>query len=176
MGRRKVHREPIDAIAKFWRNVEVRGPDECWRWTGRTDRDGYGRFCVRRKTRGAHRIAFTDSQGEDIDSLHSTVLVCHSCDTPCCCNPAHLFTGTSLDNNRDRTEKGRSAKGADQHLSKLDDSRVRRIRELSEKGFMQVELALMFGVTQGTIGKILRGETWKHVLRRVRRTKVKPSA
>lgn len=33
--------------------------------------------------------------------------VLHTCDNPPCCNPAHLYRGTALDNARDRDTRGR---------------------------------------------------------------------
>ena len=29
---------------RFWKNIEVKGPDECWEWNGQRDRYGYGKF------------------------------------------------------------------------------------------------------------------------------------
>lgn len=49
-------------------------------------------------------------------------------------------------------------------LSKLDDDKVREIRKLYEnKNITQIELCDLYNVSLGTIGKVLRKETWKHV-------------
>ena len=80
------------------------GEDECWEWTKRKDRDGYGRV------RGylAHRIAFTVHTGRQPQDY-----VCHTCDNPGCVNPKHLWEGTNSDNMHDMSHKKRG-RGQDQ--------------------------------------------------------------
>jgi hypothetical protein len=53
--------------------------------------------------------------------------------------------------------------GATHHRAKLTDEKVREIRRLHEAGFMQIELAAMYGVSQPAIGYVIRGKLWKHV-------------
>ena len=36
-------------------------------------------------------------------------VICHSCDTPGCCNPEHLWKGTYKQNSQDMAKKGRHA-------------------------------------------------------------------
>ena len=86
---------------RFWAKVERRGGDECWLWLGACDSAGYGR--TTKAAIPAHRLAWELTFGEDPGDL----FVCHHCDNPPCCNPAHLFLGTSGDNSRDSVAKGR---------------------------------------------------------------------
>ncbi len=90
---------------RFWSRVDK--TDKCWVWTGKPDKDGYGHLRVGEKKVGVHRFSYMLHHGDIPEGL----FVCHQCDNPSCCNPAHLFLGTALDNNRDRTSKGRSATG-----------------------------------------------------------------
>lgn len=85
-------------------------PDEkgCQLFTGRTDKDGYGRITWYSKNRIAHRIIFQEHWGV---MLPRRLCVLHTCDNRLCCNLDHLWLGTVSDNNRDRHLKGRSAKG-----------------------------------------------------------------
>lgn len=99
---------------RFWRYVI---PCEgCWVWTGSADTKGYGMLGTPDYTRPrfangkpryrfdrAHRLSYQIHFGPIPDG----VFVCHTCDNPSCVNPAHLFLGTILDNNRDKTAKGR---------------------------------------------------------------------
>ncbi len=77
----------------------------CVLWTGFADKSGY----VRTHWKGSsgvlvHRIAYEQVHGIFDPSLK----VCHSCDTPNCVNPKHLFLGTQKDNLRDMFAKGRA--------------------------------------------------------------------
>lgn len=78
----------------------------CWIWLGHLDGKGYGQFVRNGKRIGAHRAAWEDHNGQPIPE---GAMVCHSCDTPSCVNPDHLFLGSQLDNMRDAAAKKRLA-------------------------------------------------------------------
>jgi len=78
--------------------------DECWPYTGTTDRFGYGQMTLGKKySFQAHRVAFELANGPIPDGL----IVRHKCDNPPCCNPAHLELGTHYDNAQDKVSRGR---------------------------------------------------------------------
>lgn len=157
--------------ARFAKHLDRSGgASACWVWLGATDPKGYGRFHVSRG-RGssalAHRVAFEMAHG------YLPVVVCHRCDNPPCCNPAHLFGGTRADNNRDMSSKGRhwlqvnpsrAVRGAEHGHAKLTDAAVRAIRaEYSTNGTPQRKIAQDFGVSQRTISKVVNVIGWRHV-------------
>jgi hypothetical protein len=119
-------------------------------WTGRTHPWGYG-------MQGpilAHRVAYEHAHGPIPDGL----LVCHRCDNPPCCNPAHLFAGTPKDNMQDMARKGRSRLGSRARLTTED---VEAIRAACARGTSRRDLGQRFGVTSDHIGQIARGMRWK---------------
>jgi hypothetical protein len=102
------------SAARFWSHVDRSG--SCWPWQAGSDKDGYGKFTITLPRIGkkqrqinirAHRLAYILTQGP----VPREVLVRHTCDTPACCNPDHLLTGTQADNVADRVARGRSAVG-----------------------------------------------------------------
>lgn len=108
---------------RFWSKVDRRGQDECWPWKGRLGA-GYGRFRLGRAgSRSDHpmRVAYALVIGPVPKGLH----VCHRCDNPPCCNPSHLWLGTSQQNTADKMRKGRQAMGPI-HGSKTMPHRVAR--------------------------------------------------
>lgn len=88
-----------DDEARFWSHVDVRGPDECWPWTGRIHDNGYGTVRWNGKTDSPHRASYMIANGSIPDD---TVVdhTCHNGDPLCpsgkdclhrrCTNPAHL--------------------------------------------------------------------------------------
>lgn len=143
---------------RFWGQVDHGDPDECWEWTGYLNPVGYAYFWVATKNGKipAHRVAKMLDEGlKDPSDLPGTV-VRHKCDNPACCNPQHLLTGTQTDNMQDALRRNR----VDRRFSP-DDIRV--IRELSEEGVSQYEIAERYEVTQAMISEIVRGEQYAWV-------------
>jgi len=166
-------------IARFWSKVDKgNGPDDCWIWQAGTNPKGYGNFrlCSPRRKEGAHRIAYKLRYGE----IPEGMCVCHRCDTPRCCNPAHLFIGTQADNAQDRAAKGRGWKpsgersiahlhpevvlrGEAHPMAKLTVAEVRAIRAGYYLGHQtQAAIAKTYGVSRSLIGVIVRGEIWRY--------------
>ena len=87
----------------FFKSVLKLGVDDCWIWQGRKHQEGYGRYSEDGKEWLAHRYSATLVYGE----IPSGNYVCHTCDTPSCVNPNHLFLGSPQDNVDDMMSKNR---------------------------------------------------------------------
>jgi len=125
--------------------------------------------------RRATHIAWELTVGE----LPSNVLMCHTCDTPACVNPSHLFIGNHQINYDDMVAKNRVAKGykfqatmyperrprgVNHPKAKLTEEQVREIRILSANGKTQRHLAKVYGVGKNAIQCIIENKTWRHVV------------
>ncbi|MFA5187096.1 MAG: HNH endonuclease [Patescibacteria group bacterium] len=149
----------------FWRNVNKRGPDDCWEWTGAKNKKGYGlfRYTPRNGLAGtlAHRFVY-EIEREPIPFGEFFIL--HRCNNPGCVNPAHLFMANHEERVRHMSLTGRRARGERHGLSKFTAEQVIEIRALyAAGGISQRELADRHGVCQKTIGEIINGKTWKNV-------------
>src|ERR1044072_2511696 len=118
-------------IYRFWSKVDKDGPihpslGQCWIWSGLVTPLGYGHFRVDGRRTYTHRFSFE----LNIGPIPKGLCVLHSCDNPNCCNPKHLFLGTRLDNNKDRTSKGRDGghKGTKNGKAKLTEKEARAFR------------------------------------------------
>lgn len=146
---------PIEA--RLFAKIDKRGPDECWPWTARSQVEGYGYMTVSTGVNAlAHRKVFELAHGPIPEGLD----VCHHCDNPPCCNPAHLFSGTRTDNVRDSKAKGRHAHGEKHGGAKLTESQVLAIRAANGT---QREIAARFHIGQQTVSGIRQRKRWRHV-------------
>lgn len=173
MSRYVAHpRQWPSAAERLWLHVDKSGgPEACWPWMASRRPSGYGQIAYRGRPIGTHRLAYTLTHGP----IPAGLFVCHSCDNPPCCNPAHLFLGTHADNVADCKSKGRMPTGANHHaqvnparlargerhgMAKLRDADVSEIRSSNKS---HRELAALFGVLPSTVAAIRRGSGWRHI-------------
>jgi len=147
----------------FWSHIAVGKPDECWPWIKSTVR-GYGHFRQKRRDVYAHRRAYELTHQT---TLTSDIVVCHSCDNPACCNPAHLWIGKQSDNLRDCRVKGRhrgpSPEKRATYNCKITPNDVVAIRQRHAAGEKPKSIAESYPLTLNGIHRIIRRETWKIV-------------
>jgi hypothetical protein len=145
----------------------------CLLWTGPVTRGGYGLVSVRSqdrwRTRLVHRVAYEVFIGP----ITSGAQVQHSCNVRHCFEPAHLSLGTVKENAEYMLACGRStrgrvfpdsgARGERNRHAILTEAGVVAIRVRYAAGSItQESLAAELGVLQSTVGRIIRGETWRH--------------
>lgn len=97
-----------NTFSDFWSKIAIKSDDECWLWLFSRDKNGYGYFSFQGKTLKAHKVAYLLTCHGPLQFKYH---ICHSCDNPSCCNPKHLWAGTSQQNTKDRNNKNRQAKG-----------------------------------------------------------------
>lgn len=157
------HRPPLyhSLHEAFWAHCSPGALNSCWEWQGTKVQDGYGHFKYRKKIYKAHRVSYEIHHGPIPKGLQ----VCHTCDNPCCWNPAHLWLGTSADNTADRDRKGRHVPvpGEAQGSSKLTDADVLEIRRLRAAGVKLAEIAAHFGIAYSNVSLIASRKTWRHL-------------
>lgn len=85
----------------------LRKTETCWFCDYKSHNQyGHTTIVTKRKTVPAHRVAYEYWIGPIPDGMY----VLHTCDTPGCVNPSHLFLGTQADNCQDAVSKGRAGR------------------------------------------------------------------
>ena len=128
----------------------------CWIWMKGLTGGGYGRLHTKKGKMDAHRASYIAFHGSIPEGLY----VLHTCDTPSCVNPNHLFTGSQHDNMVDAAYKLRLRHGSNSHMASLTEEQVLEIRARSKEPYFL--LATEYQVTRQTINHIVLGRSWKH--------------
>lgn len=162
-------------VDRFWEKVNK--TDACWLWTAGKRSKGYGAFVWRdgdRTIQGrAHRFSWELHYG----AIPVGLWVLHSCDTPACVRPSHLFLGDAQANVDDMVRKGRHVnggqktpaplchyrRGTSHHAAKLTPSVVRRLRADRAAGMSFSRLATAYGIAIGHVFRIASRRAWAHV-------------
>lgn len=148
--------------ARFWSKVNVGHRTSCWPWARYCKPEGYGQFTLSKGVfTTSSRVAYALARGP----IEELMYICHRCDNPPCCNPAHLFLGTQTDNTNDSVSKGRANRshGEDHRDHKLTAEDVRAIRATPIVYGTRALLARQYGVNLHSIDKVLNGTSWKSV-------------
>lgn len=141
-------------------------PSGCWEWQAVKDGKGYGKVGHSKKDWLAHRLVFNLC----VAPVSPAMLVCHRCDNPACVNPAHLFAGTSSDNLKDMSSKGRHRnpcpRGERKPAPKLSDDAVRDIRRTVSAGVgggVVRRLAEKHGVSASLVSNVIHRHRYASV-------------
>ncbi len=151
----------IEAFNRFMKRVSM--SDTCWIWTGETSANGYGRFWDGEKKLPAHRW----SHGYFIAEVPKGKDACHKCDVRNCVNPAHIFIGSRSENMLDASRKDRlntnTLGGSSNRLAKMSLKDIYKLKyDDSIKDLTQEELGKLFGVSDVTIRRVLRGVAYRY--------------
>lgn len=165
-----------DEINRIWKRIDTTSSTGCWPCDRSKNNYGYPAIKIRRISHtnlGVARLVWIIINGPITDGLY----VLHSCDTPACCRPDHLFLGTHQDNMKDRDKKGRNPGNRSNHVgllkgvgkgelhpgAKLTELDVQMIRLKKLEGYTYKDISRVFGVSPHTVKSICLRKTWSHI-------------
>lgn len=159
----------VSVEQRLWSKVDK--TDTCWLWNGSTNKSGYGWIWNGEKNEAVHRLVFRLYK----TNFDPNLQVLHKCDIRNCVNPNDLFQGTNFDNVQDKVKKGRQWRGGNKGnnkgillgiknpSTKLNISKVLKIRQLLLSGRTENSLATEFNISRGAISAIKYRRTWAYV-------------
>lgn len=151
---------PKSIADRLWSKVQRNGPEECWPFTGNTNK-GYGQLkCVidgKHVQVHAARVAYELEVGPIPEGYE----IDHLCVTANCCNPAHLEPVTHSENMRRVWDRGTHIG----HLSGAAHGRARfteeQVEQIKSSPLSARALARELGCDKSLICRIRNGKTYQ---------------
>lgn len=147
---------------RFWSKIKFGEPNECWEWQAGV-RFKYGAYHLTVDGKEKMAVASRHMYGLIFGGFDKKLFVLHKCDNPPCCNPNHLWLGTTRNNVDDKIEKRRLQWGTQIHTHKLTEDQVRLIRMRLECGDTATSLSKHFGIAISSLCKIGARQNWKYL-------------
>ena len=126
--------------------VQIQG--EHWIFHANTNSKSHPEISFRGKNISAHKASYIAFIGD----IPEGMWVLHRCTVRGCIAPTCLYAGTPQSNAQDMRNAG------NQHCQVLTWNDVLIIRQSNDT---RKQLARRFGISDKTVGKIIRGEIWK---------------
>lgn len=162
----KRHGNPLKRVKlrgeaiKFYREVVLTyDGDECLDWPFTTNGKGYGWVSINGVGKVVPTAVCEEVHGPRPSKKH---VAAHSCGRGHlrCCARAHIRWATYKENSADMVIHGTRPRGERQGSNKLSEKDVLEIYSLKNGSLHQDEVASLYGVGKGQVGKIWRGEQW----------------
>ena len=154
-GRATKHGEVSEYIKKVALTYEG---DECLRWPFSSRGDGRGQVFWGGKLWVASRLVCTLAHGEPPSPKHEAAHSCGKGDEGCV-TKSHLRWATRKENEDDKIIHGTRPSGEGHASSTITKAKALEILQAKGSG-THGEIAIRFGTSKSTVGRILRGELW----------------
>jgi hypothetical protein len=154
---------------RFWSKVNRGLQSECWEWNRSVHvKWGYGQFRWINPANGRNEVARASRVAFWLVFGYFPEMVCHTCDNPPCCNPAHLYAGDAATNGadkaaRNRARGNRNQSGEHNKVAVLTDAMVIEARRRVHEGESRTDVATDLGVLRPTLSYAVSGKTWTHL-------------
>jgi len=116
-----------------------------------TSRGGHQSVALNGKTYQVHHLVITEFVGPRPKGMEC----CHNDGNPANNHISNLRWDTHKSNMRDAINHGAIKTGVDSPFSKVSTEQKERIKRLKELGIMQKTIASMFGLSGGTISRVI---------------------
>lgn len=138
-------------MGDFWTKVDKGAPDVCWPWKGFKKLSGHGLTSLKGRLMHTSRKAWILTRGPIKEGLQ----VLHKCDNAICCNPAHMYLGTRIDNILDQWEQPAIADRGPRNGRRfmLTDEQLELLWLMRKEGATLRACATHFGIHFATVAR-----------------------